>query len=123
MHIPILTNLLVFTILLTRSLLPLPHYYFTLHNRESLHSSYQIPFHTFSKNRFLLGLSAYLNVGDCDFVVVFVLFCKAVGETGFTPIVIAKRVGENLSIVVDIQVDSKFVPVCKAAFGSLLEKL
>ncbi|WJX57293.1 hypothetical protein P8452_42868 [Trifolium repens] len=55
MHIPILTDSL-FTILLTRSLLPLPHYLFTLHNSESLHSSDQIPFHTISQNGFLLGL-------------------------------------------------------------------
>jgi hypothetical protein len=40
-----------------------------------------------------------LNVGDYDFVVVFVLFCKAVGGTGFTPIVIAKRVGEVILLL------------------------
>jgi hypothetical protein len=45
------------------------------------------------------NLSAYLNVGDCDFVVVFVLLCKAVGGTGFTLIVIAKRVGEVILLL------------------------
>ncbi|WJX82904.1 hypothetical protein P8452_65608 [Trifolium repens] len=78
MHIPILTDSL-FTILLTRSLLPLPHYLFTLHNSESLRSSDQIPFHTISQNQFLSGFSPFsiaFNIETPQVTIAFIITFK-----------------------------------------------